>query len=131
MDIVVDANILFAACIRDGLTRALLFHTSLRPYVPAFVFEEVTKHKATIEKKTRNNADAFFAVLRTYIEVVPEEELLPFLEEALQISPDPNDVHYIALARKLRCPLWSQDKKLKEQRFVQVFTTEEMKEQVA
>ena len=39
---------------------------------------------------------------------------------------DPAATIYIALAQKLRCPIWSNDKHLKEQKGVPVLTTREL-----
>jgi predicted nucleic acid-binding protein len=46
--------------------------------------------------------------------------------QARLFSPDPDDVAYFALALQLRCPLWSNDKRLKEQNEVHVLTTTEL-----
>ena len=52
---------------------------------------------------------------------------MPYVDEAEEISPDPDDVAYIALALKLKCGIWSQDKALKEkQNKVQVYSTEDL-----
>ena len=49
------------------------------------------------------------------------------MEKARKISPDEKDTVYLALALKLRCGLWSNDKDLKEkQNSVQVYSTEEL-----
>jgi len=56
-----------------------------------------------------------------------EKEIEPFIEKAEKISPDPKDVPYLALALKLRCNLWSNDRDLKEkQNTIQVYSTEEL-----
>jgi len=71
--------------------------------------------------------DLVVDVLKNRIALIPLEELLPYLDEAEKISPDPDDVAYIALALKLKCAIWSQDKKLKEkQNKVQVYSTEDL-----
>ena len=59
------------------------------------------------------------------IKLFPIEEFLLFLPRAKEICPDRDDVAYFALALKLRCPLWSNDKKLKEQSTVAVLSTKE------
>ena len=42
------------------------------------------------------------------------------------ISPDEKDTAYFALALKLKCAIWSNDKKLKEQDKVTVYNTGEL-----
>ena len=45
----------------------------------------------------------------------------------MQISPDPDDVEYLAVALSLDCAIWSKDRDLKEKQFrVVVVTTEEL-----
>ena len=59
--------------------------------------------------------------------LIPKEEIEPFIEKAKKISPDEKDVVYLALALKLRCGLWSNDRDLKEkQSEIQVYSTEEL-----
>ena len=48
------------------------------------------------------------------ITFVSAEELKGKLHEADSISPDPDDVVYFALALKLNCVIWSNDKGLRE-----------------
>ncbi|MCK4435272.1 hypothetical protein KAU87_00515, partial [Candidatus Bathyarchaeota archaeon] len=56
---------------------------------------------------------------------IPLEEYSSFMKEALAI-PDPDDIDFPALALKLDCPLWSNDKELKQQTVVKVFSTSEL-----
>ena len=49
-----------------------------------------------------------------------------FIDGAERISPDPKDTSYFALALKLNCPIWSNDKKLKEQNKIKIYSTEEI-----
>lgn len=41
-----------------------------------------------------------------------------------RVSPDIDDVLYLALALKLNCPVWSNDRKLKNQNAVRIYTQE-------
>jgi len=43
-----------------------------------------------------------------------------------RVSPDINDVLYLALALKLNCPVWSNDRKLKNQNAVRIYSTQEI-----
>ena len=49
-----------------------------------------------------------------------------FQKEAEKISPGLKDTQYLALALKLNCAIWSNDKKLKEQDKVKVYSTNEL-----
>jgi predicted nucleic acid-binding protein len=65
--------------------------------------------------------------LQEIITVIPQEEYETHIQEAKEISPDKRDAAYFALALKLRCAIWSNDKLLKEQEAVKVFFTSEVK----
>ena len=60
------------------------------------------------------------------IKLIPYEEFEQFMDEAEKISPDPKDTEYLALAIKLNCYFWSNDKKLKTQNKVKVYSTEDL-----
>jgi len=130
MDIIVDANILFAALIKDNVTAELLVRNDFHLYAPEFIFEEFEEYKELILKKTERTPDEFerfLNILQRRITLVPKEELIDFLDQAKRISPDQKDVPYIAVALKLRCPIWSNDKDLKEkQNKVKIYHTHEL-----
>jgi predicted nucleic acid-binding protein len=130
MDLVVDANILFAALIKDSVTSELMFHEDMHLYAPEFLLKEFEKYKKLIKKRTNRSEDEFeitFDVFERRIVLVPYEEIRPFIKKAKKISPDPKDVAYVALALKLHIAIWSNDKKLKnEQNEVAVYSTEDL-----
>ncbi len=63
-------------------------------------------------------------ILREKIKIIPNEETEKFISKAKAICPDENDVDYFALALKLNCSVWSNDKALKNQRHIDVISTE-------
>lgn len=130
MDLVIDANILFAAIVRVGVTADMLFRNDLHLYAPEFLLEEFEKYKETLLEKTGKAKEDFllvFEALRRRITIVPSKEIEPFLEKAKQLSPDVKDVAYVALALRLHCAIWSNDRALKEeQQDVRVYHTREL-----
>jgi predicted nucleic acid-binding protein len=132
MDLVVDANILFAALIKESVTSELMLHEDMHLYAPEFLLKEFEKYKKLIRKKTNRSEDEFkiaFDVFERRIVLVPYEEIKPFIKKAKKISPDPKDVAYIALALKLHIGIWSNDRKLKtDQNEVTVYSTEDLLE---
>ena len=128
MDLVIDSNILFAALLKDSGTSDILFKHKL--YAPEFIFEEFKKYKEYLKEKTHRSEEEFnelFDIFERTLIFIPKEEIDAFIEKAEKISPDPKDVPYFALALKLRCSLWSNDKALKEkQDAVQVYSTQEL-----
>ena len=130
MDLVVDANILFAALVKRGLTAEFLLSNNLHLYAPEFIFEEFELYKGLLKKKTERTEkefNLFMEILQRRIILVPGEEIDPYLEKAKKISPDLKDITYVALALKLHCAIWSNDKALKEkQNVVKVYHTHDL-----
>ena len=132
MDFVIDANIVFAALIKDNVTRFILFRDSIRIFAPEFIFSEIEKYSDEIcEKsgKSKDELDEVLNIIMRRVTIIPKEEIQSFIAKAREFSPDPKDASYLALALKLKIPIWSNDKILKEkQRIVEVYNTEEVKE---
>ncbi len=132
MDLVVDANVLIAAIISPtGHTADLFFSERLQLYAPDFLLEEIEEHKTEIIDKaglSEINFEQVLVSLALRLKFVSVEELLAIIPTAKEISPDVDDLAYFALALKLDCSLWSNDKKLKEQKRVKVFSTLELLE---
>lgn len=127
--LVIDANILFSALIKNSLTAELIFEEDIMLSTPEFVIEEFLKYEDLILKKTSRTREEFIQimhVLKDVITVVPKEEYSLFIREAEKFSPDEKDIMYLALALKLKCAVWSNDKRLKKQDKVKVYSTEEL-----
>ena len=126
MLLVVDANILFAAAIKDSKTAELMFSDELELIAPEHIFSEFNKYRQEILEKTERSSedfDRFMFILWNRIGIVPHDETKEFTTGGGEISPDPDDVQYFALALKYDCTIWSNDGRLKEQSAVQVLTT--------
>ena len=129
MELVVDANILFAALIKVSATSDLIVDNSLNLVSVEFIFEEFEKYKDLIKKKTERTDEEFerfIEIIQKKIKLIPYEEFKSFMAEAEKISPDPKDTEYLALALKLNYVLWSNDKKLKTQNKLNVYSTEDL-----
>lgn len=92
MDIVMDANILFAALIRDNVSRNLLVSEELVLYAPDFILKEMEKYKEELVQKTEKSAtdfEAVLALLKKRMTLVPLKDIIPFLQKAeiRQIRP--------------------------------------------
>ncbi|MFZ2071311.1 MAG: PIN domain-containing protein [Halobacteriota archaeon] len=129
MLLVVDANVLFSAIIARGKTCDLIFCEWLQLIVPEFLFMELEEHKEEIIAKSSLSEDDFVEFvnsLKERIDVIPRQEFERFLQEANRISPDPDDTEYFALALKFGAVLWSNEKRLKKQPKVTVFSTSDL-----
>jgi len=130
MDLIIDANILFAALIKKDLTSDLIVYDLFRLYAPEYIFTEFEKYRGYIKRKTERSNEDFneaLNIFRRRIELIPYEEIKPFINKAREISPDIKDIPYIALALKLNIPIWSNDKTLKEkQNKIKIYSTHEL-----
>lgn len=130
MELVIDANVLFSALIKKSITAELVFNENLKLYAPDFFIEEFIKYQELIIKKTHRTEGEFIQILHCLQEVitsVPEEEFSEYFEEAEEISPDKKDISYLALALKLKCPIWSNDNALKtKQNVVKIYSTSDL-----
>ena len=81
-----------------------------------------------LEKTEREEKDfdKFLGILKKKIKIIPNEEIELFIEEAKSICPDEKDIDYFALALKLKCGIWSNDKELKEQNKIKVYSTNDL-----
>ena len=130
MELVIDANILMSALIAtEGKNYDLIFNDRVRLFSLDKLLYELEKHKAEILDKSglsKYEFDIFLSFISSQIEFVSYSELEKFIPEAEKISPDPNDIEYFALALKMKCAIWSNDKKLKSQDKVKIYSTNDL-----
>ena len=82
---------------------------------PEYLFIEIHEHWDEILLKSKLSADELNRVLsflKTEISTIPFEFMPNAIKKARKISPDPDDVPYIALALHYQCPFWTHDKDL-------------------
>jgi predicted nucleic acid-binding protein len=129
MELVVDANVLFSAAITDSKTAELMMRDNLKLYAPEYLFKEFAKYEDTLLEKTHRSEEdfqKFLKILEKRIELVPKEEFEHRLSEAREVTPDPDDAAYFALALHRQARIWSDDRDLQQQEEVDVLTTEEL-----
>ncbi len=129
MRLVIDANVLFSFFWKGSTTRMLIDRLALDLIAPEYALDELQKYASLIRKKSKITVQEWRDEVRLMQEVVafmPVEFYSSKLAKARTLCPDPDDVDYIALAMKLKCPVWSNDIKLKQQIAVQVFNTSEI-----
>lgn len=129
MEVILDANILFAGLIKASTTAILLFNPNLKIYAPEFVLEEFMKYSNFIQEKMKRTREEFVTImhqLHQVITVIPQEEYKEYMDKAEKISPDDKDTMYFALALKMKCGIWSNDSRLKKQNMVTIHNTKEL-----
>ncbi|MBU4087014.1 MAG: hypothetical protein KKB21_05560 [Nanoarchaeota archaeon] len=129
--LVIGSNILTSALIKDSLTRNLIKNMRLPLLFPEYGLSEVYLCKQEILKKSHMNGREFNVILlrlMKYIRLIPSGIILDFICEADKIigKIDKDDSVFIATALAFNCSIWSDDKHLKKQDKVRVFTTKEM-----
>mgnify|MGYP001561547316 CR=1 FL=1 len=134
MHVVLDANILFSALIKDSTTRKLILEYEGIFLFPEYIFEEAEKHKDEIFRKSEMSADEFnklLALLLRKVIIVPSEVLEPHRQEAHEIvkNIDINDTLFVACALLYKGSIiWSNDSQLKKQQRIKVINTVEAME---
>jgi len=129
MLLVVDVNILFSFFKKVSFTRKLLTNPDLKLYSPEYALDELNEHLDEILSKAKINIGVFElykAILPYFVKFAPVSVYKDFKNSAELIAPDPDDTQYFALALKLGCAIWSNDKLLKKQDKVTVFSTSEL-----
>jgi predicted nucleic acid-binding protein len=130
MRLVIDTNIVISSLLAPGgLTRCLLFDTRLRLHSPPFLLQELEAHASEISSRSGLSELEWRIALAQTTSRIRLDDLSRFKSlvcYAASFSPDPADAEFLALGLKLGCPLWSNDKKLKEQMRVRVLSTHEL-----
>lgn len=112
--------------IAKGKTFELFFKKDLDLFSPSFIFEELQSYKELILKKSGLSDIEFSEIIlriKNKINIIPESNILIYKEKAISICPDIKDVLYFALCLYLKIPLWSNDKLLKNQNEIKVYST--------
>jgi len=130
MRLVVDTNILFSFFRKESKTRELILNFELLDLsTPAFCISELLKYRETICEKSDISDTELSEVLEDislFVGVAPLSEYEELVSKAKSISPDRDDIDIFALALSLNCAIWSNDKALKKQDVVKVYSTEEI-----
>jgi predicted nucleic acid-binding protein len=128
MILVVDANVILAALIKDGKTREVLMSRSFKFVAPDFIKDETQKHKAYVKKKAGLSDVEFDLLLNlifSEIETIPETEYNSTLKKAKDLIEDVNDVPYVACCLALSCDaVWTNDDHYKTEKGLKIVKTE-------
>jgi len=131
MEVVIDADIFVAALLKKGATRKLLLNDELVLYAPEYVIEELYDHLQEFETKSHLSRISLEELVKVLIieskmNIIPKDELRPFIKKADEITPDPDDVMYFAAALKQNIGIWSNDKEMKKQKVINVYSTNDL-----
>jgi predicted nucleic acid-binding protein len=131
MKLVLDSNIIFSALIKKSTTRNIILSDIFDLHAPEYIFDEITKHKELLLRKSKLNEgdfDALLLLLQKHVHLVSKEnykEKMSLAEDILR-DIDITDSPFLALALALNCSIWSNDGHFKLQDQVGVYTTKEL-----
>ncbi len=133
--LIVDANVLFSALLKDGLTRHLLLSARLNLHTPAVLWTELDRNRGYLIRKGRTTEAAFdllVNLLRSKIQNIPDEVVDAKLDEALRrLAPtDRLDAPYVAAAMAVSGTLWTHDKVLSKGAGVPILRTVDVSKMV-
>jgi predicted nucleic acid-binding protein len=129
---VLDTNVILKALIKDSVVRGILLRSSHEFLIPEHAIDETRKHLGTVAEKSGLSASEINSVIGTLlvsIKVVPAEKVVSKWKEAEDIMArvDMGDVPFVAAATSVSCDgIWSDDKHLRRQDKVRVWTTKEI-----
>lgn len=128
---VLDTNIVFSSLLRSSSIRKIILSDTFNLFTPEFLFTEIKKYEELILKKSglkKENFDLLLLLLQSHIAVIPANAFSGFLTEAEEEMRDIDikDAPFVALALKLKIPVWSNDLHFKKQKKVTSYTTEEI-----
>jgi len=135
--LVLDSNILFTYFWKKAAIH-LILEKGVTAYTPQYALKEIGKYRSEICKKATISEAQFVDALETLkqkVRFVPDKDYSGQNEQVRRLLdelPDHErkelacDAEFLALAQTLRYPLWSNDKLLKTQGAVKVFSTAEI-----
>ena len=129
MRIVVDTNVLFSFFKKESITRSLIVSRQFDLISSEYALVELRKYKSLIKKKAKISGTEFERIigeLKNFVEFVNKRFYFDCINKVLDSCPDKKDVSFLALAFCKNSVLWSNDKILKGQDKVEVYSTSEI-----
>ena len=132
MKVVIDANRVVAALIKDSTTRKILFDGNFEFVAPDYIKTEIDKYKNIITKKaeiTKNEFDILLSLIFENISIIPQNEYNKFIADFKGYLNDPKDLAYIATSAATKAQgVWTHDLHFKVQGKVKIFTNKDLLE---
>lgn len=131
MRLVVDANILVAALLKDATTREILLKDEIEFFAPeslAVEIKNLLKNPRVRRRLKLKDKDLFAlsSAILARITFFPEKSFAASIKRSIPLVTHIEDAPYIALSLALDLPLWSNDADLQKQPLVKVYATPEL-----
>jgi predicted nucleic acid-binding protein len=130
--IILDANVVISALIKDSFTRRFITKSDHEFWFPEQAFDRIEKYKELIIKKSGLSSEvinSIFESLFIRVNIVPKSRSDAKLPKAKEVMGpiDKEDALFVACALSMiDAIIWSDDKHLKKQNLVKVYTTKEI-----
>jgi predicted nucleic acid-binding protein len=114
---------------RNGLAGRIIGSLVLNLFTPYMAIDEIWKHREEwFRRKPALSLDDFIDTLNRYIKIVHVDRNSNEFTLAYEWMKniDLNDVEFLALALKLKIPIWSEDDHFKSQTLARVFTSRDI-----
>ena len=129
MRLIIDNNILFSL-MKPNSTNSHLFSIMNAEFLaPEFINKEFKKYEEECLLKSKLSKPDFIKRKKEIldkIKFIKFSEYKELIKTAKLYTKDIDDAPYIALALKINYPIWSNDKRLKEQNKVKILSTEDI-----
>ncbi|MCS4541250.1 MAG: PIN domain-containing protein [Euryarchaeota archaeon] len=131
MKIVIDANMIIAALVKDSKAREIIMSNKFEFVSPDFVFDEIYKYESEICEKaglTKDEFELLMALIFEKITIITADEYEAYKENAKAImKEDVKDVPYVACYLALNCnSIWTNDPDYEGKKEIRVFSTAEL-----
>jgi predicted nucleic acid-binding protein len=120
MEVVIDSNKIISAIVSRGIVRRIVVFSGINFYAPKVMIEEIERHREEICRRIGLKNEFFNYILEELIlprlNIVEESKYVDKILDAYMISKefDKKDTPFIALALKLKAPIWTNDKSMIE-----------------
>ena len=125
---VIDTNILFSLFWKGSRVWKLVSSPDIDCISPKYALDELFKNREEIEAKAVISPEEFGTIVRAieyFVEFVHPSAYLPKIKEAEGVSPHLKDVPFFALALAENAAICSEERLLKRQEHVRVFSKAE------
>lgn len=129
MMVVIDANAVISALLKDGKSRQIIVSGKFTLVAPDYLSDELYKHKKYIAEKagiSEGEVELLIVLLLRRIRIVPSTEYKDKMAKAVKlIENDVRDAPYVACCMALKCDgIWTNDSDYDDKEGIRVFKTE-------
>ena len=132
MKLVIDANRIMAALLKDGTSREIIIFSGIEFIAPEHAIEEIIRHKDFLLERSglaKENFEVLIQLILQYIFIVNEADIKNYTKAANEIMKDidSGDAPFVACALFAKADgIWSHDKHFDKQTAVKKFTNSDL-----